>query len=140
MPATRLRRIIAFGIMVVRNGQVRILSVPIEALSLPEERPASVAPEVTGLGLTLDDISAAMGRHMRLPTGLDGALVTVVADGSPADDAGVHAGDIVREINRRVVRNAMGARRALADIEAGMPVFLLVWRQGNALFLQIRPD
>jgi len=46
----------------------------------------------------------------------------------------------VREINRRVVHNAMDARRALADIEAGTPVFLLVWRQGNELFLQIRPN
>jgi len=77
---------------------------------------------------------------MRLPTGMDGALVTAVADGSPADDAGVHAGDIVREINRQIVRNAVDARQALAGIEAGNPVFLLVWCQGNEFFLQIRPD
>jgi len=77
---------------------------------------------------------------MRLPSGLDGALVTEVTGGSPADDAGVHAGDVVREINRRVVHNAADASRALAGIERGSPVFLLVWRQGNKLFLQIRPD
>ena len=77
---------------------------------------------------------------MRLPTGMDGALVTAVADGSPADDAGVHAGDIVREIHRQIVPNAVDARQALAGIEAGNPVFLLVWCQGNEFFLQIRPD
>jgi serine protease Do len=127
-------------IKVVRNGQVRALKVTVEALSLAEERPAAAAPERAGLGLTLDDITAAMGRHMRLPTGLDGALVTEVTGGSPADDAGVHAGDVVREINRRVVHNAADANRALAGIERGSAVFLLVWRQGNELFLQIRPE
>jgi serine protease Do len=77
---------------------------------------------------------------MRLPVGLDGALVTAVSAGSPADDAGVHAGDIVRGVNRQTMHNGADARQILADIEPGGPVFLLVWRQGNELFLQIRPD
>jgi serine protease Do len=127
-------------IKVVRDGQVRALKVTVEALSLAEEQPVGVAPEGTGLGLTLDDITVTMARHMRLPSGLDGALVIEVTGGSPADDAGVHAGDVVREINRGVVHNAADASRALAGIERGSPVFLLVWRQGNELFLQIRPD
>ena len=127
-------------ITAVRNGQVRTLSVTVEALSLVGEQPAGVAPEGPGLGVTLDDITSTLARHMRLPTGLDGALVTAVADGSPADDAGAHAGDIVREINRQAVHNAADARQALAGLEPGGPVFLLVWRQGNELFLQIRPE
>jgi serine protease Do len=127
-------------ITVVRDGQVRALKVTVEALSLAEERPAAAPPERAGLGLTLDDITTAMARHMRLPTGLDGALVIEVTGGSPADEAGVHAGDVVREINRRLVHGAADANRALAALEPGTPVFLLVWRQGNELFLQIRPE
>jgi len=37
---------------------------------------------------------------MRLPSGVGGAVATEVAGGSPADGAGVHAADVVREINR----------------------------------------
>jgi serine protease Do len=126
-------------ITVVRNGQTRALSVTVEALSPPEELPAGVAP-APAFGLTFDDVTPNIARHMRLPVGLDGALVSAVSAGSPGDDAGVHAGDIVREINRHAVHKAADARQTLAEIEPGGAVFLLVWRQGNELFLQIRPD
>jgi serine protease Do len=127
-------------IKVVRDGRVRAVRVTVEALSLAEEQPVGVVPEWTGLGLTMDDITATMARHMRLPSGLDGALVTEVTGGSPADEGGVHAGDVVREINRRVVHNAADATSALMSLEPGTPMFLLVWRQGNELFLEIRPE
>jgi len=124
---------------VLRNGRVHAFSLTVEAFQASNERPATVAPAGVDLGLTLDEITATVTRYLRLPRGLDGALVTAVADGGPADDAGVRPGDILREINYRAVHNAMAARKTLADIE-GTPVFILVWRQDTELFLQLRPD
>jgi hypothetical protein len=57
------------------DGQVRALRVTVEALSPPEEQPVQVPPERTGLGSAPEDITATIARHMRLPSGLDGALV-----------------------------------------------------------------
>ena len=41
-------------------------------------------------------------------------------------------------INRRPVHGAVDARRRLRSIEAGRPIFLLVWRDGVETFLRMR--
>jgi serine protease Do len=125
---------------ITHNGQVRELRVTVEALAEEAEQALRPRPGKRDAGLTLDDITSEVARHMRVPAGFDGALVTVVADGSPADDAGLHAGDIVREVNGLAVRNVNDARHELAHIEAGGPIFVLIWRHGNEIFLELQSD
>jgi serine protease Do len=125
----------------VHDGQQRTQALTIEELQVESERPPqAVAERPTDLGLTLEDITPALASHLRLPAGLDGALVVEVAGDSPADRAGLRPGDIVTTISRRAVHGAADARRELGGAAAGEPIFLLVWRRGVELFLQIRKD
>jgi serine protease Do len=125
----------------VHDGQQRTQALTIEELQVESERPPqAVAERPTDLGLTLEDITPALASHLRLPAGLDGALVVEVAGDSPADRAGLRPGDIVTTVTRRAVHGAADARRELAGAAAGEPIFLLVWRRGVELFLQIRKD
>ena len=64
--------------------------------------------------------------------GLSGALVSGVMPRSPADEAGLRAGDVVTEVNRRRVKDAAGVRAALAKGSAGASILLRVQR-GDAL-------
>jgi serine protease Do len=77
---------------------------------------------------------------LQLPPGVGGALVVQVAGDSPAERAGLNGGDIIMTINRRAVRSAGEARRELARARTGEPVFVLLWRRGAELFLQMRGD
>ena len=61
-----------------------------------------------------------------------------VAPNSPADDAELIVGDIVRAINGRPVHTLAEATRALRGIERGRPIFLLVSRRRATLFLEMR--
>jgi S1-C subfamily serine protease len=63
-----------------------------------------------------------------------------VAGDSPAERAGLSAGDVIMTISRRAVRSADGAMRELGRAQCGEPVFVLVWRRGVELFLQMRKD
>lgn len=131
------RRIVKY----FRDGQERTQTVTIEELPLDLDRtPQPAAEGRTDFGLTLEDITPALAAHLRLPPGVDGALVVEAASDSPADRAGLRAGDIIMTISRRVVHGAGDARRALGQAEAGQPVFILVWRRGLELFLQMRRD
>lgn len=71
---------------------------------------------------------------------MDGALVTDVSPDSPADRAGVSVGDIVLTINRRDMHSAEDASRELERNESDRPVFVLVWRRGSEVFLQMRKN
>jgi serine protease Do len=107
--------------------------VPIER----DDRVRRTAPDDND-GLTLGDVGRSPTIHASLPADIYGALVVNVVAGSAADEAELAAGDIIRAINRRPVHNAAEARRRLRSIEAGRPIFLLVWRSGAEMFLRMR--
>jgi S1-C subfamily serine protease len=67
------------------------------------------------------------------------ATVTAVRDGSPAADAGVHKGDVVRRVAEEDVRSGMEYHLALVDAEAGEPFLLRVLRSGRFLGLTVTP-
>jgi Do/DeqQ family serine protease len=60
-----------------------------------------------------------------------GALVSQVVDGSPADQAGVKAGDVITTINGRTVANAGELRNAIGLLRIGEKVELGLIREGK---------
>ena len=65
-----------------------------------------------------------------MPGNVRGALVTKVDQDSNAAEAGLHAGDVIVEINRQPVRNADEAV-ALSEKVKGERILLRVWRGGE---------
>ena len=74
--------------------------------------------------------------HLKSP---DGVLVVRVAAGSPADNAGIEPGDVIREINRKKI-SSPGDLKAELTRSGGKSVFLLVDHQGEANFIQVSPN
>jgi len=62
----------------------------------------SSAPIETGM--QLEDLSDSAARDLGLPRGFRGALVSVVAYGGPADEAGLMRGDLIVEVDRHAIR------------------------------------
>ena len=77
------------------------------------------------LGVALDD---------RTDGGL-GALIRAVNDGSPADDAGIRAGDIVIAVDDAAVEGAAGLIAAIRDLEPGDVTVIRVRRDDTAIDL-----
>jgi serine protease Do len=63
-----------------------------------------------------------------------GVIVTHVENGSKGDDADVRVGDIIKEINRRPVKNTGDYRAILNQLSSGESVNLFI-RRKNAGFL-----
>lgn len=123
---------------ILRNGKPMTLQAPVG------ERPAETVsttppPERRSqgkLGLTVDDLDANSARQLNIPS-TNGAIVTDVEPGSPADRGGVRPGDVVREINRKPVNNVSELQSAIAGLQSGSTVLLLVIRQGQPMFLAL---
>ena len=56
---------------------------------------------------------------------------------SPAAEAGLRAGDVIVEVNRQAVHNAVEMRRQIDRQEKGTPVLMLVHRGDGTLFVAV---
>lgn len=66
----------------------------------------------------------------------DGALIEAVLPGTPAEKAGLRAGDIVLELNGISIEHGNHLINLLSDVPPGKTVQLTVWRQGQRLLVQ----
>lgn len=134
-PGSRVR------LTVMRDGRTHTVEVTVEELVSDDEGRAVRQRGITsGFGLRLGDVTASVARQLGLPSGMDGAVVYDVVDDGAADRAGVRPGDIVRSVNRQAVHTAADAVGALERIEAGGSAFLLIWRDGNEMLVQVRKE
>lgn len=65
-----------------------------------------------------------------------GAVVTQVTEGSPADKAGLQTGDVITELNRRPVQNASDVRNRIGLLRIGEHVEMKVMRDGKTRTLK----
>lgn len=68
-----------------------------------------------------------------------GAVVNTIDAWSPAAHAGMQAGDVIREINRRPIGSFLDFEVAAGELTAGTPVLILVQRGDVALYVAVSP-
>lgn len=67
----------------------------------------------------------------------EGALVSEVVKGSPADKAGVKQGDIILEYNKTPIKSIGGFRKDISMIEPGKTIMLKINRKGEIIMLPV---
>ncbi len=120
--------------IISRSGGYQGLSfaIPIEvATRVQEQIVATGHANHARLGVTIQDVNQAFADAFKLERP-EGALVSKVEPGSPAEKAGLKAGDVVRSLDGQpiVASGDLSARVGLAA--PGTKVQLEVWRDGKA--------
>jgi serine protease Do len=67
-----------------------------------------------------------------------GVVITDVSSGSPAEDAGLQQGDLIKEVNRVAVATTREFNRIVARLGSGESVALLVQREQNTFYVAIQ--
>lgn len=104
---------------------------------MKEEKPAPQAEtiQVQSFGMKLDELTPYW--RERLGTAeTNGVVVIGVEEGSIADEAGLEAGDIIKEVNRKPVLNLEQYNDFMDDAKGKM-ILLLVLRGKQTLFVSI---
>jgi S1-C subfamily serine protease len=70
---------------------------------------------------------------------VEGVALTGVREGSPAEKAGLKAGDIIIRFGTRALKDVYDYTYALRDAKAGLPIDLTVRRGAETLTLRITP-
>ncbi len=84
------------------------------------------------LGVSIQDLPPQLAQAF----GLDrerGVVVTQVLPGSPAEQAGVRTGDVIREVNGRSIQNASELRNAIGLLRSGDEAELRLHRDGESV-------
>jgi serine protease Do len=96
---------------IVREGKTRSLDVTLAAMPIPGQADAGQARVGVRLQTLTPEVAQALGRSGNTR----GAVVTEVAPGSLAEHAGLHAGDVILEIDRKAVATADEAAQILRN-------------------------
>jgi serine protease Do len=100
--------------------------------------PGSSSESENKIGLRLDDISPALRERFSLGN-TKGALIVGVAQGSPADEAGLRPGDVITQIGNDPVASAADAQRVVQSSDGKASLRLRVEREGRGSFTLVRP-
>lgn len=125
----------------VRSGRNKTLRMAVGALEADQRASvAAVAPEAdTGarLGLVVEEVTEQLQSRWGISGGV---LVTEVASGSPADEAGVRSGDVITLLAGNPVTSVDSFLRAVEELEPGKSVPVRLIRRGAPLFLGLKPE
>jgi serine protease Do len=125
-----------------RNGAQQSATATIARLDLEDNDNAGNNDRggAPGFGLSLEDLTPDIARQLEVPPGVGGALVDAVEPYTPASNAGLKRGDVILEVNRQPVHSAADASRALRSVRSGDAAFLLLWRGGARVFVEMRKE
>ena len=88
------------------------------------------------LGLRVADLTPEMARRSNEKAG-EGVIVVGVASNSKAEQSGLQAGDIIKEVNRQPIRSVNDFNQKIDAIKAGDSINMFV-RRANRGFLVIK--
>ncbi len=88
------------------------------------------------IGVYMQPVSEDLANYFGLEKA-EGALVSEVADGSPAQKAGLQRGDIILEYNKKKINNPDGLKEEVLKSKIGENAVLLVFRNGNTVYIPL---
>jgi serine protease Do len=122
-------------VKVIRGGKEEKLEV--EIAELEEEKKVARAERFTtekDLGMTVQDLTPEIAKQLRLSEKA-GVLVSEVKGGSPAHEAGIKRGDIIKEIDRHPIEDLKGYRQEMTKLKDKKDILMLVQRGENTFFV-----
>jgi serine protease Do len=129
-------------VQVDRNGETKDLNVTVKERSADNlarnnrDQPPGEKQNDTLNGVAVANLDSQTRAELRIPVGVQGALITDVDQNSPAYDAGLRPGDVITEINHQPVRNADEAVN-LTQRPAGGQTLVKVWSHGGSRYVAV---
>lgn len=101
--------------------------------------PAAKA-EPMAYGVSLAPLSPEARKQLGLDGDVKGVVVATVEPGSPADDQGLKAGDVLQQVGKDAVDSPKMAAEKLKEAKTtGKPVLMKVFREGMTRFVAVSP-
>ena len=127
-------------VVVLRDGKEKTFEVALEKMTdeIVASGPAEESKEMKEeLGFTAQELTSELAEQLNLDSA-DGVLVASVEPGSPAADAGLRRGDVILEVDRKVIMGLNVLSQVLEKAKDKDPVAFLVNRGGRTIFIAVK--
>jgi serine protease Do len=127
-------------LVVLRDGKRKTLDVevgrfPDDTQLAGAEEPPSPTATAGAFGLSVQDLTPQLAEQLGVDE-TEGVVVSRVARGSPAAEAGLRRGDVILEVDRKAVPDVGAFDERLGATDKG--VLMLVRRGDNTLFMAMQ--
>ena len=122
-------------VKILRNGKEKTIKVKIG--TMPEEEVSLLGSQSmkAKLGLKVAPLPPEVAQQ----TGVKGGVyVEEVEPGSPADESGIHHGDIILRVNRHRIRDLKDFNRVMAKVKPREVVAFLIRRGDSSFYVAIQ--
>jgi serine protease Do len=131
-------------VSVIRDGQQKQVSVTLGTLPGPHQVASNGGPGASSgqpqVGLALAPLTPDVRNQLDIPSQVHGAVVEQVQPGSPAEQAGIEAGDVIVGVGSKAVGTANEAVSAIRNAtDGGHAVALRILRNGQSVFVAVTP-
>ncbi|MCJ7833339.1 MAG: DegQ family serine endoprotease [Deltaproteobacteria bacterium] len=123
-------------VKVLREGKPQTFKVQVQELD-DKQMASGPSQGKESLGLSVREFTPELARRFRMDYE-PGILVIEVQEGGPADEAGIQEGDLIKEVNRKSVKDLKTYQSLISSIKKGGNVLLRIKRGGMNLFVSLR--
>lgn len=114
------------------------LAIPIdEVMRVVEQLKAHGKVTRGRIGVQIGPVSDEVGKAIGLAKA-EGAMVSNVEQGGPADEAGVRSGDVIIKFDGKAITHMTDLPRIVGATKPGTRVPMEVWRKGKAVTVQVK--
>ena len=116
---------------VLRDGDLKTINVKLGELESRRNLLADGKVRYKGFGMVISDINEDLVNKYRLRNIDKGVVITEIEPGSPAQQNGFLAGDVILQLNRKNIESVEQFNEIAEKLESGDNVLVLI-RRGNA--------
>jgi serine protease Do len=128
-------------LQVLHEGETKTVDVKVGQLPSEQMAGNDQSHESKGrIGVALAPLSPELGNQLNVPDGTHGVVVRSVEPGSPADQAGLEAGDVIVGVGGKKVASPSDAASAIRGAAKDHAVALRIIRNGQAAFVAVNLD
>jgi serine protease Do len=122
---------------VLRDGKEHELTATIGTWTESGTVAAEPEQQTEKIGLKVQDLTAELAERLGYSVG-EGVVISEVARGSPAANAGLQPGALIASVNRVPVKSVADFNKAFAKASGKKSVLLLVKQQNRSLFVVLK--
>jgi serine protease Do len=124
---------------ILRNGKTETVTLTVGTMPAEEQEIVSPQQEETDWGMAVQELTPQLAEQLGLEPGTTGVVISDIESASPASDAGLRPGDLIKEVDRKEIKNLDDYRQALNQAKKGDTLLLLIKRGRGALYVVLTP-